>query len=629
MMEGTGATAAALSDVLKAVGDADLFPDSKTIVDMPLTASPNEVATAFVATSFPDPITDPEAYFTALKSFIDTWFLPVQTDLIEPYASTPLPPPPSDWLPKVTEPTVREWATALHTTWGTLCRTAVNLVFKNPSFYSLLPVPGPFIVPGARFREGYYWDSYWAIKGLLVSGLDDLAKNVVLNLVHCVHTHGFVPNGLRSYYLNRSQPPLLALMVEAVWESTKDRDFLTKALPALDIELTWWRQAPRSSFISVTSPSKTCSSETAIGTTAISKDPQRRFLVTRYCADWRQPRPESLKEDLATLRLAVSSGTSAIQEVEQQGQQRKHQSKDQSKLERTEEDILCDIASAAESGWDFSSRWFEDGKSLPTIRTSKIYPADLNALLFRAEKTTAMLAAAALLGEEGRQRDEIEETEKMVQKWSSAADGRLKTINELHWDPETHRWRDFILVNPEFEQVDGRCNGGCGFERKYSIQFVANETASSPSSPSSIAIYASDFVPLWCGCALPNSPQATLAIKSLISSGLISLGGVAASTSETGEQWDWPNAWPPLQSMLSEGCERYGGDLGAEIAEEIASKYLKTAFAAWKSTGRMFEKFDVREVGVQGGGGEYACMDGFGWTNGVALMWLDKYGWRG
>jgi alpha,alpha-trehalase len=598
---------------------------------MPLTATPNEIAAAFVATSFPDPTTEPEAYSTALKSFIDTWFLPVQSDLIEPYASTPFPPPPADWLPNVTDPAVREWAIALHTTWGTLCRTASHAVSKNPSFYSLLPVPGPFIVPGARFMEGYYWDSYWAIKGLFISGLGDLAKNVVLNLVHCVHTYGFVPNGLRSYYLNRSQPPLLAAMVEAVWESTKDRNFLNKALPALDIELTWWRKAPRSSRISVSSLRRTCLSETTPpNTTSTSlKGHQRRFLVSRYCADWRQPRPESLKEDIATVNIAMSSITNAIheQKKEKEEQQSQRQLVDQNKLEKTREDIFCDIASAAESGWDFSSRWFEDGKSLSTIRTSKIYPADLNALLYRAEKVTATLAAA-VVEEEDTTSEEKAEIEKLVEKWSSAAEERLETVNALHWDPDTHRWRDFLLVNSELEEVDN-CGSG-DLDDACTVHYVANKTASSSSSSSasSTAIYASDFVPLWCGCALHNSTQAALAIESLSCSGLISRGGVAASTVETGEQWDWPNAWPPLQSMLSEGCEMYGDAVGAEIAEEIARKYLKTAFAAWKSMGRMFEKFDVREVGVQGGGGEYACMDGFGWTNGLALVWLDRYGWR-
>ena len=229
------------------------------------------------------------------------------------------------------------------------------------------------------------------------------------------------------------------------------------------------------------------------------------------------------------------------------------------------------------------------------------------------------MAAALLNNGEIINTKEKEEAEKLVQKWSAAAEGRLETINTLHWDPEMNRWRDFILLEKE-TVVNGEEGVQVNKELiQFTTEFVSNEAA---------AIYASDFVPLWCGCALPNSNQALSAVHALKQSGLISVGGVAASTIETGEQWDWPNAWPPLQSMLAEGCEVYGGSIGAEIAEEIARTYLKTAFAAWKATGRMFEKFDVREVGVQGGGGEYACMDGFGWTNGLALMWLDKYGWK-
>jgi alpha,alpha-trehalase len=585
--------------------------------DMPLTSSPTEVAATFTATSFPDPTKEPEAYSTALKSFINTHFLPVESDLIEPYASNPLPPPPPGWLPNVTTPTVHEWATALHNTWGTLCRTAAPDVSQNPSLYSLLPVPGPFIVPGARFREGYYWDSYWAIQGLLVSGLDSLAKNVVLNLIHCVKTHGFVPNGLRSYYLNRSQPPLLAVMVEAVWESTQDVEFLRNAVPALDVELMWWREEPRSSMVCI-------------------KTFPKAFLVSRYCANWKQPRPESFKEDLATVTIALAKSHNTKTNTQEEpkinlkisGHQKNHQLEEKhhhqnspeninNTIPTTEERIFCDIASAAESGWDFSSRWFEDGKSLSTIRTSQIYPADLNALLYRAEKTTARLAQALLLSVAGLSNKEKEDTEKLIKKWSDAAEERFETMTNLHWDPETNRWRDFVLV-----KKNSTNDGG---DSDLTIKFVANRT---DASPSTTAIYASDFVPLWCGCAPANSPQALLAVQSFKKSNLISVGGVAASTLETGEQWDWPNAWPPLQSMLAEGCERYGGTLGAKLAEEIARKYLKTALSAWTSTGKMFEKFDARKIGVQGGGGEYACMEGFGWTNGVALMWLDKYGWR-
>ena len=67
--------------------------------------------------------------------------------------------------------------------------------------YSLIHVPNPFIVPGGRFRENYYWDSYWIVKGLLVSGMTETVRGMIRNFAHMVETYGFVPNGSRIYYL--------------------------------------------------------------------------------------------------------------------------------------------------------------------------------------------------------------------------------------------------------------------------------------------------------------------------------------------------------------------------------------------------------------------------------------------
>ena len=537
---------------------------------MPLRASPQEVAAALDAAHWPDQNTNPVAYTSAVKSFIDTWFCALESDLIFPFTTAPLPFPPPGWLPKVTAATARDWAEALHATWGTLCRAAAPSVHERPQLHTLLPVPGPFIIPGSRFREGYYWDSYWAVRGLLISGLTDLAQNVVLNLVHCVITHGFVPNGLRSYYLNRSQPPLLAAMVEAVWVATKDKGFLKQTITALDTELRHWRTDPK--YVMV-----------------LANDGQY-YHMSRYYAHWEGPRPESYKEDIATAKegLNIADGI-------------KKNTRNYDIAES--ENLFRDIASAAESGWDFSSRWFADGKTLPTIRTTQIIPADLNALLYKAEKCLAGLARE--VGQED-----------LALHWSTAAGQRLKGINALHWDPEHGRWRD-ILIEPTSKTSNDTYKST---ENVASYRIVGFAQSS--------AVYASDFVPLWCGCAEADSAEAIAAINALNSSGLLGVGGIAASTIETGEQWDWPNAWPPLQSMIGEGAEIYGGEQGAQLAKIIAQRYLKTSHAAWVSTGCMYEKFDVCKIGAHGGGGEYACMDGFGWTNGLALVWLDKYGWK-
>lgn len=512
---------------------------------MPLRAAPADVAAAFAAAALPDPRADPAAHVVALRSFIDAWFDPPESDLVAPFAAAPLPPPPPSWLPRVASPSARAWAAQLHATWGTLCRAAAPCVAAHPDRHTLLPVPGPFVVPGARFREGYYWDSLWAVRGLLVSGLHALAADVVLNLAHCVATPGvgFVPNGLRAYYLNRSQPPLLAAMAAAVWQSTGDAQFLNAVLPAVEAELTWWRAAPR--------------------TLAVGDGDGGRALLSRYYAAWEEPRPESLREDLATADAAAARDPN---------------------LNRGQ--LFRDIASAAESGWDFSSRWFGDGQSLASIRTTCIFPADLNALLHRAERGAAALAAAA-------------GCPNAAARWAAAADERLAAVTLLHWDADSGRWRDLeVPGNLEDRPV-----------------FVASH-----------AVYASDFVPLWCGCAEAGGPAAAAAVAALRASGLLGPGGVAASSVASGEQWDAPNAWPPLQSMLAEGAEACGGVEGAQLAEDIVHAYLRTAHAGWAATGRMFEKFDAQQVGAPGGGGEYACMDGFGWTNGLALAWLERYG---
>ena len=102
----------------------------------------------------------------------------------------------------------------------------MDSVKSNPERHSLLYQENTIIVPGGRFRESYYWDSYWINKGLLVSGMTTTANGVVNNLLTQVKTYGFVPNGGRDYYLNRSQPPFLSDMVVDLYNSNST--FLTQ-----------------------------------------------------------------------------------------------------------------------------------------------------------------------------------------------------------------------------------------------------------------------------------------------------------------------------------------------------------------------------------------------------------------
>ena len=77
---------------------------------------------------------------------------------------------------------------------------------------SRLALHYPYVVPGGRFRELYYWDSYFTLLGLVRDGRRDLAQGIVDNFADLITRYGHVPNGTRTYYLSRSQPPVFFLM---------------------------------------------------------------------------------------------------------------------------------------------------------------------------------------------------------------------------------------------------------------------------------------------------------------------------------------------------------------------------------------------------------------------------------
>jgi alpha,alpha-trehalase len=207
--------------LLDAVQRAHLFPDSKHFVDMPMVYDPDTTLAAFAQLKNK---TDP----AALREFVDQYFTDPGTEL----QSCQQP----DWLPepkafdKIHDPVYRQWAYAIHAKWRTLCRRMKDDVRKNPERYSLIHSAHPFIAPGGRFREFYYWDTYWIIKGLLASQMYNSTKSVIMNLADMIQRFGFVPNGGRVYYLQRTQPPLFAGCVHEYFKATNEWEFLKQML---------------------------------------------------------------------------------------------------------------------------------------------------------------------------------------------------------------------------------------------------------------------------------------------------------------------------------------------------------------------------------------------------------------
>src|SRR5439155_1757367 len=104
---------------------------------------------------------------------------------------------------------------------------------------SLIPLPNPYIVPGGRFREVYYWDSYFTMLGLIESGRTDLVKSMLDNFAYLIRTVGHIPNGNRTYYLSRSQPPFFAAMV-GLYARATDTTHALQYLDALEAEHAFW-----------------------------------------------------------------------------------------------------------------------------------------------------------------------------------------------------------------------------------------------------------------------------------------------------------------------------------------------------------------------------------------------------
>ena len=179
-----------LGPLFAAVQNARVFPDSKTFVDARPLSDPTEIARAYEAERG-------KAGFD-LRAFVASHFAAPASATVPTAVTT------SD-----TAVTMEAHIRAL---WPLLTRKAD---VPDPRS-SLIPLPEPYVVPGGRFREVYYWDSYFTMLGLVESGRTDLVQDMLDNFAHLVQTIGHVPNGNRTYYLGRSQPPYFAAMVGAL-----------------------------------------------------------------------------------------------------------------------------------------------------------------------------------------------------------------------------------------------------------------------------------------------------------------------------------------------------------------------------------------------------------------------------
>ena len=468
-----------------------VFPDSKTFAD----AEPRRADAAILADYRRCDCKDD----AALKAFVLANFtLPV----------TPAAPPPSRKL---------GLADHIDALWPQLTRTLPTV----PAGSSALPLPKRFVVPGGRFREMYYWDSWFTMLGLQVSGRQDLVEDMVTDFGSLIDRYGRIPNGTRSYYLSRSQPPFFYLIAGL------SKDVATLA------QRTRWMRAEHDFWMAGAAGLQPGGAQARVVRLADGS------LLNRYWDDRDDPRDESYRED-ATL-VAATPG-------------------------RDPKAMYRDLRAGAESGWDFSSRWLGDGRTLATIRTTRIVPVDLNSLMYGMERSIADNCR--------RLRDSG-----CVATYTAAADARAKAI-------ATHLWN------------------GAGYYADYDLD--AGRVADGRT--------AAMAYPLFVGLASPERAKATAQALAP----LVGEGGLGTTAVKTGQQWDEPNGWAPLQWIAIQGLRRYQQD---PLARRIATNWLATVAREYAASGKLLEKYNVIER-LPGGGGEYPLQDGFGWTNGVTRALL-------
>lgn len=214
---------------------ASIYKDSKTFVDMKMKRPPNETLELFHQMMNG---TDDSNRLDVVKKFIAAAF-EAEGSEFETWV-------PADWkshpkfLQKIQDKELRNFAFELNDIWKMLGRKMRSDVEKNSELYSIIYVPNPVIVPGGRFREFYYWDSYWIIKGLLLSEMYTTVRGMLSNFVSIVDRIGFIPNGGRIYYTERSQPPMLIPMVEEYLNATQDYGWLKENFWLLEKEFDFW-----------------------------------------------------------------------------------------------------------------------------------------------------------------------------------------------------------------------------------------------------------------------------------------------------------------------------------------------------------------------------------------------------
>lgn len=394
---------------------------------------------------------------------------------------------------------------------------------------SLLALPYPYVVPGGRFQEQFYWDGYFIMLGLAADGHWKRIEGMLKNYTYMMRKFGYIPTANRSYFTSRSQPPFLSHMVRLL-AGKKGRRILVEYLPYLLLEHRFWMKGH----------SKAAKQPMAAYARVVSMPDGS--ILSRYYDNKATPRPESLREDTST-----AAGVSS----------------------RSSPELFLHLRAGAESGWDFSSRWFSDPADIRTIHTTDIVPVDLNCLLYQLEMT--IVEAYTIL-----------QQSVLANQFRRHAHRRAAAIQKYCWNDEAQFFDDF---DARAKQHTGR-------------------------------LTLAGVFPLYAGIA---TPEQAAAVAKHLEHDFLKEGGLITTLEYSSQQWDAPNGWAPLQYVSIHGLRAYGYH---QLADTIKKRWVTTNVRIFEDRHKLIEKYNVVEPSGLGRGGEYPLQDGFGWTNGVLLSLL-------
>jgi alpha,alpha-trehalase len=377
----------------------------------------------------------------------------------------------------------------------------------------LIALPHDYIVPGGRFSEQFYWDSYFIMLGLAADEEWELILGMVRNYAYMLRKFGMIPTANRTYFLSRSQPPFFVDMVRLLATHRGRTRTYAEFLPAMLAEYRFWMKGKKRVGADINSAAYA----------RIVQMPNGVYL-NRYYDNKTTPRPESRREDIETADVAS------------------HAHKDK---------IYLDLRAGAESGWDFSSRWFRGSGDIQAIHTSDIIPVDLNCLLYQLESTLAETYT-------------LIKQPILAKRFREAAEHRAETIRRHCWSHTHHFFMDY--------------------------DFRAGRTTGKLTLAGVFPLYA----------RVATTEQAA-AVAQQLEDKFLCHGGLVTTLVSNGQQWDSPNGWAPLQWIAIQGLREYGYH---DLARRIRDQWLATNEEVYTTERKMVEKYDVVN-GVAGGGGEY------------------------